>query len=107
VEERWVDCEAALEREEPRGMEDWSEVVLGVVGVTGLVGLLGDEGPAWPSLVRFLLRKPPRACIKRASKRDSRPDRPGPSNWASARPRMEDRWSGCDDELHGNQAAGQ
>jgi hypothetical protein len=70
TEERWVWCDAALEREEPRGTVDWwSEPLFAAVGVTGLVGLLGDEGPGLlPSLVRFLLRKP-RACIKRASTR--------------------------------------
>lgn len=62
TEERWVDCDAALERE-PRATEeaDWSEPLL-AVGVTGLVELVGDEGPGLPSLVRFLLRKP-KGCI--------------------------------------------
>jgi hypothetical protein len=100
AEERWaVDCDAALERE-PREAVDRSMLLL-ALAVTGLVGLLGVEWPGWPSLVRFLLRKP-RACIKRSDGTADRNALGRLIGQARVRERETDE-GGCNSELHSNQ----
>lgn len=79
AEERgYVLCDAALDCEDRRGTVNCSKAPSAVVGVTGLAGWLDDGGGGLlgllqlPSLVRFFLRKLPRACIKRAGRRQPR-----------------------------------